>query len=64
MRGLYIGAVAFLGVIVAGTVAYRLTEDPDQLDADMRSLMRLHAARWSSGHLHAIHAETAFVRKP
>jgi CelD/BcsL family acetyltransferase involved in cellulose biosynthesis len=33
----------------AGTVAYRLTEDPDQLDADMHSLMRLHAARWSSG---------------
>jgi CelD/BcsL family acetyltransferase involved in cellulose biosynthesis len=33
----------------AGTVAYRLTEDPDRLDADMRTLMRLHAARWSSG---------------
>lgn len=33
----------------AGRVAYRLTQRPDQLDADMRSLMRLHAARWSSG---------------
>ncbi|MGH2908576.1 MAG: GNAT family N-acetyltransferase [Solirubrobacteraceae bacterium] len=30
----------------AGTVVYRLTEDPDRLDADMRTLMSLHAARW------------------
>ena len=33
----------------AGRVAYRLTQHPDQLDVDIRSLMRLHAARWSSG---------------
>ncbi len=30
----------------AGSVSYRLTEDPDRLDADMRTLMGLHAARW------------------
>ncbi len=30
-------------------VVYRLTEDPVQLDADMRVLVRLHDARWSSG---------------
>jgi len=32
----------------AGRVTYRLTQDPDQVETDMRSLMRLHAARWSS----------------
>jgi CelD/BcsL family acetyltransferase involved in cellulose biosynthesis len=30
----------------AGRVCYRLTEDPDRLSADMRTLMDLHAARW------------------
>jgi CelD/BcsL family acetyltransferase involved in cellulose biosynthesis len=30
----------------AHTVAYRLTEDPERLDADMEAMMRLHAARW------------------
>ncbi len=30
----------------AGSVCYRLTEDSDRLDADMRTLMGLHAARW------------------
>jgi len=28
-------------------LTYRLTQDPGRLDADMRTLMRLHAARWS-----------------
>jgi CelD/BcsL family acetyltransferase involved in cellulose biosynthesis len=30
-------------------LVYRLTEDPDELERDMRTLMTLHAARWSGG---------------
>ncbi len=30
----------------AGQVTYRLCEDPNRLEADMHTLMRLHAARW------------------
>ncbi len=33
----------------AGQVTYRLTQEADQVEADMQSLMRLHAARWSEG---------------
>lgn len=30
----------------AATLTYRLADDPDHLDEDMATLMRLHAARW------------------